>query len=76
MSGAVIGEDSRIYKAIVGPGAKIGRKCRLGLDEEDKYKSKYCSGGVSLVGADVTIADGSAVGRNSMITENIKGGKR
>lgn len=76
MSGAVIGEDSRIYKTIVGPGAKIGRKCRLGLDEEDKYKSKYCSGGVSLVGADVTIADGSAVGRNSMITENIKGGKR
>lgn len=76
MSGAIIGEGARVYKTIVGPGAHIGCNCSIGHTDEDEHKSKYCSGGVSLIGADVTIHDGATLGKNSMVTNDVEGGKR
>ncbi|MEG2158276.1 MAG: hypothetical protein RRY18_00195 [Clostridia bacterium] len=50
----------------MGQGASIGKG---GSNKE--YHSFYCSDGVSLVGADVTLGAGVSIDENSMLAENI-----
>lgn len=76
LSGAVIKKGAKVVKTIVGENAVIGQNARIGLDGTDKYLSGYCSGGVSLVGSGVCVADGEKIAADSMVTDDDKGGEK
>jgi glucose-1-phosphate adenylyltransferase len=76
MSGAKIGSGARLNKTIVGNGAVIGKNTTVGLVVDDTNLSKYCSGGVTLIGPNVKIAADAIIGKDNMVTEDIVGGKR
>lgn len=76
MSGAKIRSGAKVHKAIVGNGADIGKNAKIGLSDDQAYLSKYCSGGVTLIGPSVVIGDGVDVGKDNMVVENVAGGKR
>lgn len=71
--GAEIGENTIISKSIIGTEAKIGANCHIGDKKTDsaEYQSKYCSADISLVGGNISIADGVKIGINAMITKDI-----
>ncbi|MCM1042736.1 MAG: glucose-1-phosphate adenylyltransferase [Corallococcus sp.] len=73
MSGARIMSGAKLSKTIVAPNAQIGRNATVGLTDSDKYLSNYCTGGVTLIGPDVSVCDGAEIGRNNMVTENVGG---
>ena len=43
---------------------------------KDTHNTKICSNDLSLIGCNVTLGKGVKVGKLSMITKNIKGGKQ
>lgn len=71
--GTVIRENAVIKKAVVGEETVIGKNVIIGDDNTESYNydSKFCSGGISLIGGGIEVSDGVKVGKNSMITENI-----
>lgn len=72
--GVVIGENTHVKKSIIGTGAVIGVGCVIGdksVDSE-KYKSKYCSDDISLIGGNISIGDGVKIGVNAMVTKTIE----
>ncbi len=72
--GVVIGENTIVKKTIIGSDAKIGNNCFIGDKETDpsKYQSKYCSADISLIGGNISIADGVKIGVNQMVTKTIE----
>ena len=72
--GTVIKENAVVKKAVVGEGTVIGKDVIIGDDNTESYNydSKFCSGGISLVGGGIKVSDGVKVGKNSMITENLE----
>ncbi len=71
LSGAKICKGAKVCRSIIGENATVG--CNASIGEEsglDKYKSKYCSGGVSLVGSGVKISDGLSLIAESMVEED------
>ena len=72
MPGARVGEGSVVDSAVVGAGCKIGENVQIGThDGADAYYSDMCMGGISAIGAGVTVADGAVIGKNSMIENSI-----
>ena len=71
--GAVIKENAIVKKAVIGEEAVIGEGCVIGDENTNngKYESIYCTGGISLIGGGVIIADNEKIGINSMIVEDI-----
>ncbi len=72
--GVVIGENTHVKKAIIGTDAVIGAGCVIGdksVDSE-KYKSKYCSDDISLIGGNISIGDGVKIGVNAMVAKTVK----
>ncbi len=70
--GAVIRENAVVKKAVIGEDAIIGKGVVIGDETIDssKYASKYCTGGISLIGGGIEIAEGEKIGINSMIAES------
>lgn len=67
--GAVVKSGAVVKKAVIGEQAIIGENCVIG-DENigaGKYESPYCTGGISLVGGGVVLADNTKIGINSMV---------
>ena len=69
--GAVIKENAIVKKAVIGEDAVIGKNAVIGDENTDssQYESPYCTGGISLVGGGIRIADGEKIGANSMVSE-------
>ena len=59
-----------MLKAVIGEEAVIGNGAVVGDENTDssQYASPYCTGGISLIGGGITIADGDKIGINSMVT--------
>ncbi len=72
--GTVVKENAVIKKTVVGEDTVIGKGVIIGDDNTESYNydSKFCSGGISLIGGGIEVADGVKVGKNSMIVENIE----
>lgn len=70
--GAVIRENAVVKKAVIGEDAVIGKGTFVGDESADssKFASQYCTGGISLVGGGVEIADGEKIGVNSMVVSS------
>lgn len=75
MSGVKIGKGAKIRNAIVAADSIIGEYAQIGLTDDGKYASKYCSGGVTLIGAEVKIGKRVVIGKNNMVTEDVKESK-
>lgn len=78
MNDVVIGDNVIINKAVIGDGAVINNDVRIntrGVDTPEYVNTKICSNDLSLIGTDVVIGQGVKIGKHSMITKNIKGGK-
>lgn len=78
MNDVVIGDNVIINKAVIGDGAIINNDVRIntrGIDTPEYVNTKICSNDLSLIGTGVVIGKGVKIGKHSMITENIKGGK-
>ena len=75
--GAVIKENAVIKKAVIGEGAIIGKGAIIGDEKTDssEFKSQYCTGGISLIGGGVSVADGEKIGINSMVIQTIEKGE-
>ena len=71
--GAVIREGAVVKKAVVGEEAVIGKNAVIGDEniESGQFASQYCSGGISLIGGGIEIAENVKIGINSMVAENI-----
>ena len=67
--GSVIKENAVIKKAVIGEEAIIGKGAVIGDENTDssQFASPYCTGGISLIGGGITIADGEKIGINSMV---------
>ncbi len=67
--GAVIKENAVVKKAVIGEEAIIGKGTAIGDENTDssKYASKYCTGGISLIGGGVEIAENEKIGINCMV---------
>ena len=76
LSGAKICAGAHVHKAIIGENAVVGKDGSIGIDGKTDYLSKYCSGGVSLVGSDVHIGVKVHIAAGSMVTEDVKGGTK
>ena len=76
LSGAKICKGARVYRSIIGENSVVGANAVIGADDGlDSYKSKYCSGGVSLVGTGVKVADGVKLIAESMVESDIEEAK-
>ncbi len=76
MSGARIKRGASLYKTIVGNDSVIGDSTTIGLGGADtRFSSSYCTGGVSLVGPELTVGKNNRIAENSMIDCDIEGGK-
>ena len=76
--GTVIRENAVVKKAVVGENTVVGKNVVIGDDnaESFNYDSKFCSGGISLIGGGIEIEDGFTAGKNSMVLESsVKEGK-
>ncbi|MCI5745595.1 MAG: hypothetical protein MR270_04865 [Erysipelotrichaceae bacterium] len=63
---------------MIGDNATIGNHVRIntrGVDTPEYVNTKICSNDLSLIGTDVTIGNNVKIGKHSMITKSIKGGK-
>lgn len=76
LSGTKICAGAHVHKAIIGENAVVGKDGSIGIDGKTDYLSKYCSGGVSLVGSDVHIGVKVHIAADSMVTEDVKGGTK
>ncbi len=75
MSGVKIGKGAKIKNSILASYCVIGERAQIGLTDDDAYLSKYCSGGVTLIGAEVKIGKRAVIGKNNMVTDNVSEGK-
>ena len=73
--GTVIKEGAVVKKAVIGEEAVIGKGAVIGDENTDsaEYASPYCTGGISLIGGGIEIADNEKIGINAMVTSNGKG---
>ena len=69
LSGACVKAGAKVHKAILAENSVIGEKAQVGFGTDDKYQSKYCSGGVSLIGPNVQIDKGEVIAENSMVVQ-------
>jgi len=72
MSGVTIRKGAKVHNAIVAGDSVIGQNAAIGLSDNQQYLSHYCSGGVTLIGAGVTIGDNVDIGKNNMVTDSVK----
>lgn len=75
--GAVIKENAVVKKAVIGEDAVIGKGAVIGDENTDssQFASPYCTGGISLIGGGIIIADGEKIGINSMVASEIGKGE-
>ena len=78
MNNVVIGDNVIINNAVIGDDAVISNDVRIntrGVETPEYVNTKICSNDLSLIGTGVVIGKGVKIGKLSMITKNIKGGK-
>ena len=79
MSGATIGKNAIVYKSIVGTGVTVGDGAVIGCMDDSANKNyindKICTADITLLGADIHIADGVKIAVNSMVTESVESEK-
>ena len=70
--GTVIRENAVVKKAVVGENTIVGDSVVIGDDNTESFNfdSKFCSGGISLIGGGIEIEGGFKVGKNSLILES------
>lgn len=72
MSGVTVCKGAKVRNAIIDGNCTIGQHATIGLSDDQTYLSAYCSGGVTLIGADVTIGSNVDIGKNNMVTDSVK----
>lgn len=75
MSGVKIGKGAKIKNSILASYCVIGAYASVGESDDDAYASKYCTGGVTLIGSEVKIGKNAVIGKNNMVTDNVSEGK-
>lgn len=78
MNNVVIGDNVIINKAVIGDDTTIGDDVRIntrGVETPEYVNTKICSDDLSLIGTGINIGNGVKIGKLSMITKDIKGGK-
>ena len=78
MNNVVIGDNVIINKAVIGDDTTIGDDVRIntrGVETPEFVNTKICSDDLSLIGTGINIGNGVKIGKLSMITKDIKGGK-
>ncbi len=70
--GTVIKENAVVKKAVVGESTIVGENAVIGDDNAESFNfdSKFCSGGISLVGGGIEVENGFKAGKNSLILES------
>ncbi|MBQ3021712.1 MAG: glucose-1-phosphate adenylyltransferase [Clostridia bacterium] len=68
--GTTVKKGATIKKTVVGEEAIIGEGAVIGDEntQSPQYESKYCTGGISLIGGGIEIPAGEKIGINSMVT--------
>lgn len=72
MSGVTVCKGAKIRNSIVAGNSVIGQRATVGVTDDEAYLSPYCSGGVTLIGADVEIGSKVNIGKNNMVTASVK----
>ena len=69
MSGAVIGHNVRIERAIIGEGAVVKDGAEIGVREYENnaYASPMCTGGIVLVEGGATVPENAVIAKGSMV---------
>lgn len=76
MRGARICKGAKLSHAIIANDCVIGEHATVGLVDDSTYSSKYCTGGITLIGAGVKIDARCHIGKENMVIEDVKGGQR
>lgn len=75
MPGAHIGRNVRVEKAIIGPNCEICEGAYIGSSGEqanDEFcNTKICSGGITLVGANIVVDKNVEIKELAMVTRNV-----
>jgi len=69
MSDSVIGENTQIYKCIIGEEVKVGKNVRMGIGENipNELKPHLYDSGITVVGEKAVVPDGCQIGKNVVI---------
>lgn len=75
--GSVIKKNATVKKSVIGEKAIIGENCVVGDETvtDGKYKNKYCSGSISLIGGGVELGNNVKIGTDCMVGTSIKEGE-
>ena len=73
----IVGDNCRIHKTMIGRNTVIEDDCMINApdigdrEETTSFVSEYCSGGVTLIGGNLTIGKNAAICPNSMVDANV-----
>jgi glucose-1-phosphate adenylyltransferase len=67
-----IGKNTRLSRVIVGEGARIGENCSIGFGDDvaNKYYPDIYNTGITVIGEDTVIPDGTIIGRNVVVVQS------
>ena len=76
--GSIIKKGATVKKSVIGEQTVIGENAYIGDESvaDDSLKSKYCSGGISLVGGGIKIGNGVKIAPESMVVRNLEGSEK
>lgn len=71
MPRVTIGEGTRLNRVIIGEGVSIGRNCKIGFGDNvaNKYYPDIYNTGITVIGEDTVIHDGTVIGRNVVVVK-------
>jgi glucose-1-phosphate adenylyltransferase len=67
-----IGKNTKLSRVIVGEGARIGENCSIGFGDDvaNKYYPDIYNTGITVIGEDTVIPDGTIIGRNVVVVQS------
>ena len=72
MPRVTIGEGTRLSRVIIGEGASIGKNCKIGFGDDvaNKCFPDIYNAGITVIGEDIVIPDGTVIGRNVVVVKS------
>ncbi|MDR1875378.1 MAG: glucose-1-phosphate adenylyltransferase [Synergistaceae bacterium] len=73
MPNVYVGKNAKVHKAIVAPNARLMNDVEIGMEDgaDDFVSGCLCTNGVSLIGAWVHVAEGTALQKNSHVDNGL-----
>ena len=72
MPRVTVGRGTRLNRVIIGEGATIGDNCQIGFGDDvaNRCYPDIYNTGITVIGEDTVIPDGTAIGRNVVVVES------